>query len=182
MFLRSLAPSTYLDNITISFFSNWLNISGNLSAKDPILESNHPITSDDELIKPNKKAEAKPLDFLLNETGLDAPTAFKNVPVKSISCDSRSVHKGGLFFGLPGEQVDGGCFWRQAISRGAVAAIISKAAATLDPPNSEDMVFVVPDQVSYWMGEMASAFWDKPSLKMDLIGVTGTNGKTTITY
>ena len=44
------------------------------------------------------------------------------------------------------------------------------------------MVFVVPDQVSYWMGEIASVFWDKPSLKMDLIGVTGTNGKTTVTY
>ena len=122
------------------------------------------------------------LDFLLNATGLDAPIAFENVPVKSISCDSRSVHKGGLFFGLPGEQVDGGCFWRQAISHGAVAAIISKAAASVDPPNSEDMVFVVPDPVTYWMGEMAAVFWDKPSLKMDLIGVTGTNGKTTVTY
>ena len=45
------------------------------------------------------------LDFLLNATGLDVPTAFENVPVKSISCDSRSVLKGGLFFGLPGEQL-----------------------------------------------------------------------------
>ena len=69
------------------------------------------------------------LDFLLNATGLDVPTAFENVSVKSISCDSRSVHKGGLFFGLSGEQVDGGCLWRQAISHGAVAAIISKASA-----------------------------------------------------
>ncbi len=122
------------------------------------------------------------LHFLLKAIGIDASNAFGNVLVQSISCDSRLVKKGDLFFGLPGEKVDGGFFWRQAISSGAVAAIISKDAATLDPPNSEDMVFIVPDQVGYWMGEIASVFWDKPSLKMELIGVTGTNGKTTITH
>ncbi len=122
------------------------------------------------------------LHFLLKATGIDAPSAFNNVSIQSINCDSRNVNKGDLFFGLPGEKVDGGCFWRQAISSGAVAAIISKNAARLAPPNSEDMVLVVPDQVGCLMGEIASVFWDKPSLKMDLIGVTGTNGKTTITH
>ncbi len=122
------------------------------------------------------------LHFLLKATGIDAPSAFENVRIQSINCDSRNVNKGDLFFGLPGENVDGGCFWRQAISAGAVAAIISKNAARLAPPNSEDMVLVVPDQVGCLMGEIASVFWDKPSLKMDLIGVTGTNGKTTITH
>ncbi|KGG33752.1 UDP-N-acetylmuramoylalanyl-D-glutamate--2,6- diaminopimelate ligase [Prochlorococcus marinus str. SS51] len=87
-----------------------------------------------------------------------------------------------MFFGLPGEKVDGGIFWRKALASGAVAAVIGEEAAQKDPPSNEDMVFVVSDPVAHWMGEMASVFWKRPSSQIDLIGVTGTNGKTTTTY
>jgi UDP-N-acetylmuramoyl-L-alanyl-D-glutamate--2,6-diaminopimelate ligase len=87
-----------------------------------------------------------------------------------------------LFVGLPGERVDGGLFWRQAISAGAAAAVIGPAAAAADPPGDSDQVVVVSEPVARKLGELAAAFWNRPSERMALLGVTGTNGKTTTTY
>ncbi len=123
-----------------------------------------------------------PLHSLFKQVGIELSEQFKNLLIENFTHDSRRINKGELFFGLPGEKIDGGCFWRQAISDGAVAAVIGSAAAELDPPGEKDLVIVVPDPVAYWMGELASVLWDKPSFKMDLIGVTGTNGKTTTSH
>ncbi len=122
------------------------------------------------------------LHNLLLKVGLPVPSGLPNPLIKEISCDSRSVGNGGLFCGLPGERVDGGKFWLSAMSVGAVAAVISESAAKLNPPGPQDAVVVVPEPVGQWVGELASAFWEAPSTKMALIGVTGTNGKTTTTY
>ncbi|KGG16547.1 MULTISPECIES: UDP-N-acetylmuramoyl-L-alanyl-D-glutamate--2,6-diaminopimelate ligase [unclassified Prochlorococcus] len=122
------------------------------------------------------------LHSLLKEIGIDSPIVLEDLLVESIGCDSRSPREGELFFGLQGARVDGGMFWRQALASGAIGAVISQKAAEVDPPGSQDIVFVVPDPVSVWMGEAASLFWQKPSLKINLIGVTGTNGKTTTSY
>ncbi len=122
------------------------------------------------------------LHSLLQKVGLKPPLAFKDVIIDSIGCDSRSIKKGELFFGLPGENVDGGKFWRKALDAGAAAAVIGTNAAGLYPPFKTDMVIVLPEPVSYWMGELSSAFWGQPSLNLSLIGVTGTNGKTTTSH
>jgi UDP-N-acetylmuramoyl-L-alanyl-D-glutamate--2,6-diaminopimelate ligase len=119
---------------------------------------------------------------LLQQVGLPLPEALPNPEVGSISCDSRRVGPGTLFIGLPGTRVDGGSYWRQVLEAGAAVAVIGQAAATADPPAPTDAVLVVPDPVSYWAGELASAFWQHPSQRFQLIGVTGTNGKTTTTY
>ncbi len=119
---------------------------------------------------------------LLNQSRIECPQSFNNIPIHNICADSRCVGQGELFFGLSGSNVDGGCFWRKAIAAGAAAAVIGPVAANFDPPSEKDLVFVVSDPVAYWMGKVAAVFWGEPSLKMDLIGVTGTNGKTTTTY
>ncbi len=122
------------------------------------------------------------LHSLLRKVGIEFSSSLKNLRVENISADSRLIKKGDLFVGLPGEKVDGGCFWREAMSAGAVASIISPQAAESVPPGHADAVIIVSDSLAYWMGELASVFWDQPSLKLNLIGVTGTNGKTTTTH
>lgn len=125
---------------------------------------------------------AQLLPSLLHQVGLDCPPPLAQGEVTSISCDSRRVGPGTLFVGLPGTRVDGGSYWRQVLAAGAVAAVIGAQAAAADPPGPEDAVLVVPDPVAAWAGELAAAFWGHPSERLALIGVTGTNGKTTTTH
>ena len=119
---------------------------------------------------------------VLRQVGLEVPLGVPNGELSGISCDSRRIGRGTLFVGLPGTQVDGGCFWPQALQAGAVAAVISEAAAALQPPGPGDAVLVAPEPLTRWAGELAAAFWSQPSRRLALIGVTGTNGKTTTTY
>ena len=119
---------------------------------------------------------------VLQQVGLEVPLGVPNGELSGISCDSRRIGRGTLFVGLPGTQVDGGCFWPQALQAGAVAAVISEAAAALQPPGLGDAVLVAPEPLTRWAGELAAAFWSQPSRRLALIGVTGTNGKTTTTY
>ncbi len=122
------------------------------------------------------------LHSLMQEVGLEIPEGFSNPLIESVSCDSRQVKRGTLFLGIPGETVDGGLFWPQAFESGAVAAVIGVGAATLNPPAPHDAVIILEEPVAQWIGELLSVFWNRPSSKLCLIGVTGTNGKTTTTH
>ena len=119
---------------------------------------------------------------VLRQVGLEVPAGVPNGELSGISCDSRRTGRGTLFVGLPGSQVDGGCFWPQALQAGAVAAVVSEAAAALQPPGPDDAALVAPEPLARWAGELAAAFWSQPSRRLALIGVTGTNGKTTTTH
>tara|TARA_Y100001968_G_scaffold134774_1_gene122939 strand:- start:563 stop:2068 length:1506 start_codon:yes stop_codon:yes gene_type:complete len=119
---------------------------------------------------------------LLKAIDLHVPPGLANPEIKNLSCDSRKIEKDDLFLGLVGEKVDGGIYWTQAIEKGACAAIISKKASLLSPPTNKDPVFISPDPVSLFMGKLAADFWGKPSSEICLIGVTGTNGKTTTSF
>ena len=125
---------------------------------------------------------AQTLHALLHAVELPVPEGLPNPSVAALTCDSRCIGAGSLFLGLPGERVDGGSFWRQTLNEGAAAAVIGPAAAAADPPGPDDAVVVVPEPVAHWIGELAAAFWQYPSQRMTLVGVTGTNGKTTITH
>ena len=124
----------------------------------------------------------QPLHALLYQLGLAIPEALPNPEISGISCDSRRVGPGTLFVGLPGSRVDGGQYWPEVLAAGAAAAVIGPAAAAAQPPGPADPVLVLPDPVATWAGELASAFWQHPSQRLALIGVTGTNGKTTTTH
>jgi UDP-N-acetylmuramoyl-L-alanyl-D-glutamate--2,6-diaminopimelate ligase len=124
----------------------------------------------------------QPLHALLHQLGLAIPETLPNPEISGISCDSRRVGPGTLFVGLPGSRVDGGQYWPEVLAAGAAAAVIGPAAAAAQPPGPADPVLVLPDPVATWAGELASAFWQHPSQRLALIGVTGTNGKTTTTH
>ncbi|QEY33251.1 UDP-N-acetylmuramoyl-L-alanyl-D-glutamate--2,6-diaminopimelate ligase [Synechococcus sp. RSCCF101] len=119
---------------------------------------------------------------LLRSVGLAVPEGLANAEVRAVTCDSRMVRPGTLFLGLPGQSVDGGCFWPQALEAGAAAAVIGPAAAAQRPPGHPDAVVVVEEPVAAWAGLLAASFWHHPSSRFQLIGVTGTNGKTTTTH
>ncbi|NDC35847.1 MAG: UDP-N-acetylmuramoyl-L-alanyl-D-glutamate--2,6-diaminopimelate ligase, partial [Synechococcaceae bacterium WB9_2_112] len=69
------------------------------------------------------------LHSLLHQVGLEPNDQLANAAVTSISCDSRRQGRGSLFIGIEGTRVDGGIHWREALSGGACAALISAAAA-----------------------------------------------------
>ena len=122
------------------------------------------------------------LHALLRDVGLAVPAGLANVQLSGITSDSRAVVTDALFLGLPGVQVDGGRFWRQALEAGAAAAVIGPQAAQLDPPDANAPVLVLDEPVAQTLGELSAAYWDVPCRRMGLIGVTGTNGKTTVTH
>ena len=101
--------------------------------------------------------------------------------VTAIVTNSHQCQGGELFIGLPGTRVDGGDFWGSAIASGAIAAIITPEAAKRYPPTSEFSVFTI-DNTNDVYGQLASAFYNYPSQQLKLVGVTGTNGKTTTTH
>ncbi len=107
------------------------------------------------------------------------PPEFWDFPVESICSDSRQAKKGSLFIALKGPADDGGKFVGDAIKNGA--AIIVKN----DSPSSVEergvCVLTVPDTRRF-LKELLKRFYDDPSHKIKTIGITGTNGKTTITY
>lgn len=95
--------------------------------------------------------------------------------ITSIEMDSRRVHSGSLFICIEGYQVDGHQFANQAKQQGAVA-IISQIPLDIELP-----IIVVPD-TKRALAVLASHFYGYPTSKLRLIGITGTNGKTTTTY
>ena len=121
------------------------------------------------------------LHALLAEALLPIPAQLPNGVIRSVCSDSRRVTADALFVGVPGAQVDGGVFWRESLARGAVAAVISTGAANRHPPAAGDPVVVV-EQPEIALGPLAAACWGHPSRCMQVIGVTGTNGKTTTTH
>tara|TARA_B100000700_G_scaffold252614_1_gene284173 strand:- start:2252 stop:3769 length:1518 start_codon:yes stop_codon:yes gene_type:complete len=125
---------------------------------------------------------ARYLHSLLKAIDLEVPSGLVNPEIKNLSCDSREIEKGDLFLGLEGEKADGGTYWTKAIERGACAAIISENASLINPPQDEAPVVICPEPVSFYIGKLAAEFWGKPSNEICLIGITGTNGKTTTSY
>lgn len=101
--------------------------------------------------------------------------------VKGISTNSHACQAGDLFIGMPGTRVDGGEFWASAMEAGAIAAIVTPQAAAKQPPTDEVCVIEISDLVTA-CAEIAAAFYDYPTQKLKMIGVTGTNGKTTTTH
>ena len=97
--------------------------------------------------------------------------------VSGLSYDSRHLRPGEIFFAAPGEKVDGHDFIADAVRRGAAAVVFSRQS---NWPGAKATVRV--RDVRRAMGLWAAHFYDRPSAKLRLVGVTGTNGKTTISY
>lgn len=107
--------------------------------------------------------------------------------VKGLSTNSHACKPGDLFIGMPGTRVDGGEFWDSAIASGAVAALISPQAAKKHPSlpkgeQGESACIISASDMNVACAQAAAAFYGYPGRQLKLIGVTGTNGKTTTTH
>ncbi|MBE9128159.1 MULTISPECIES: UDP-N-acetylmuramoyl-L-alanyl-D-glutamate--2,6-diaminopimelate ligase [unclassified Coleofasciculus] len=107
--------------------------------------------------------------------------------VTGICTNSHACQPGNLFIGMPGTRVDGGEFWESAIASGAVAALISPQAAEKNPPQAKGEAGEVPCVISAAnmtaaCASAAAAFYGYPAQQLKLVGVTGTNGKTTTSH
>ncbi|MEZ5963314.1 MAG: UDP-N-acetylmuramoyl-L-alanyl-D-glutamate--2,6-diaminopimelate ligase [Planctomycetota bacterium] len=100
---------------------------------------------------------------------------YQELIVDGLATHSAEVRPGNLFFAVPGTRNDGSAFAAHAVARGAVAVV---AAQPLDVPVP---VFVVPD-VRAAVSEVSALYYRRPSRALPVIGVTGTNGKTSTTH
>lgn len=98
-----------------------------------------------------------------------------DVVTDSICFDSRTISKASVFIATRGTHVDGHNYISMAIEKGAVAIVCEEIPSETKP----GIVYIAVKDSSYALGIIASNFYDNPSSKIKLVGVTGTNGKTT---
>jgi UDP-N-acetylmuramoyl-L-alanyl-D-glutamate--2,6-diaminopimelate ligase len=103
-----------------------------------------------------------------------------DVPVTGLRHDSRELAPGELFFALPGSKTDGNRHAREALAAGAVGVVSELEPPP--PPASLPGTWIQVDDAAEAMGRYSDAYFGHPSGAMTVIGVTGTNGKTTTTY
>lgn len=99
-----------------------------------------------------------------------------NKEISGVNIDSRLIEKDHLFFAVKGTQTDGHNYIDKAIEKGATAIVLQDMPAQL----TEGVTYVRVEHVEQIVGEVATVFYDNPTQKLRLVGVTGTNGKTTI--
>ena len=99
------------------------------------------------------------------------------IDTKSLCADSRRVLPGDVFVALNGQQVDARNYAAQAIANGAVAVIYEDGKT---PVGAGDTPLVAASNIRHFLGELASLVYEHPSQKMWIAGVTGTNGKTSV--
>ena len=99
-----------------------------------------------------------------------------DVDITGVNIDSRRIEKGHLFIAIPGTQTDGHNFIPKAIEQGAAAVLCEHFPNTRVP----GITYIAVESTEDAVGKVATVFYGEPSLKLKLVGVTGTNGKTTI--
>lgn len=102
---------------------------------------------------------------------------IRDVQITNIQYDSRKVSEGCLFVCIEGFKVDGHDFINEAIAKGAVAVAVSK-----DVSVEGEVVLIKHPNTRKLLAELSSRFYGNPTQKLNLIGVTGTKGKTTTTF
>jgi UDP-N-acetylmuramoyl-L-alanyl-D-glutamate--2,6-diaminopimelate ligase len=128
------------------------------------------VTSGAGATKPRK------LGDLFENTGAALPAGSAETEVRQVACDSRKVLPRALFFALRGAKADGNAFVRDAVGRGAIA-IASENPAPAALPHGVTWIPVREERKT--LATVAASFFDRPANALQLVAVTGTNGKTT---
>ena len=103
-------------------------------------------------------------------------TGDLNIPITDVIIDSRKVVTGCLFIALEGGLTDGHNFIEEAIHKGAIAILHSKNLIEY----KKNITYIQVKDAQYALAYIASTFYNNPSAKLKIVGVTGTNGKTTV--
>ena len=114
------------------------------------------------------------LKNILNKISIEVIAGNTDIEIESLQIDSRKVNNGSLFFAIKGTQVDGHQYIQQVIEKGATAIICEQLPEVL----AEKVTYVGVKDSSLALGFAAANFYGNPSQKLQLVGITGTNGKT----
>ncbi len=117
------------------------------------------------------------LSDIIKDIQVRAIQGFADVEIVDVDIDSRRVKEGHLFVAIPGTQTDGHQYVGKALEQGAVAVLCEHIPEGVP---TDKATFVVVDSTEASIGPVATAFQGYPTQKLKLVGVTGTNGKTTI--
>ena len=112
---------------------------------------------------------------LLEGMEVISQTISPDTEITHVCVDSRATQKGSLFVAVPGNRCDGGHYARQAVDRGAVCVVCQSEL----PP---DLPWVKVRDARLALSQLACRWYGHPSRQLTILGVTGTNGKTTVTY
>ena len=102
------------------------------------------------------------------------------VDITGVNIDSRKIEKGHLFVAIKGTQTDGHRFIPKALELGAVAVLCEDLPEGLSAESAKNITYVQVASTEAAVGPVATVFYGEPSQHLKLVGVTGTNGKTTI--
>jgi UDP-N-acetylmuramoyl-L-alanyl-D-glutamate--2,6-diaminopimelate ligase len=108
------------------------------------------------------------------------PSGLEDFQVKGISCNSREVRKDFIFVAIKGNRQDGNLFIDEAIRRGARVIVASSQPSAASAKSGAS--FIAVKDVRQALADLATEFYGNPSQKFKVVGITGTNGKTTIAY
>ena len=117
------------------------------------------------------------LRTLLAALPIDSPVSVGDTTVRSVTYDSRQAGPGSVFVALRGVKADGTSFALDAIRRGAIAVVLES-----EPPADASVPWVRVDDARLALAVLAAEFYGHPSDELTLVGITGTNGKTTTSY
>jgi UDP-N-acetylmuramoyl-L-alanyl-D-glutamate--2,6-diaminopimelate ligase len=125
-------------------------------------------------VRPVRETDPRLAD-LLSELDGARVIGNRNLAIGNIRYDSRQVQPGDLFVAVTGRRTDGNAYAREAVDRGAVAVVTERAGLTVPP----HVALVVVPNPRRGLGLLAAARMGHPSRKLGLVGVTGTDGKST---
>ncbi len=134
--------------------------------------------SDEDFTRNRMVPRSKKLSELLEPAVAKSLKGGLDPVVRRVAIDSRRVTLGAVFFALPGTRIDGNAFIDEAIERGAVAVVSSRSRRF---PGSK-IAHVQVEDPRKALAFAARTFFDCPDESLSLIGVTGTNGKTTVAF
>ncbi|MBM3249261.1 MAG: UDP-N-acetylmuramoyl-L-alanyl-D-glutamate--2,6-diaminopimelate ligase [Candidatus Omnitrophica bacterium] len=118
---------------------------------------------------------------LVKTLGKSTARGIPDFEVMGVTCDSRSVDKGFVFVAIKGNRQDGNKFIAEAIARGAKAVVVH--SPHVRPfRDHKGASFIGVSDTRLALGLLAAKFYGYPSQKVKVVGITGTNGKTTLTY
>lgn len=119
------------------------------------------------------------LEKIIAGCGVTAVQGRTSIEIASVCNDSRKVTCGALFVAVKGYAIDGHSFIAKAVELGAAAILCEDLESAKAQTEGKDVVLVQVESSRYALAIVAANFYDNPSHKLTLVGITGTNGKTT---
>ncbi len=118
----------------------------------------------------------KTIEWLLQGITQNIPESLRGQTIRALEYDSRKITKGGLFVAVPGFSVDGHSFLAQAQKQGAAAAVVERKSPGLALPQ------IIVENSRLALARLAANFYRESVAALKLVGITGTNGKTTTSF